>query len=158
MSGQSDRVTLRRYSDGKLSGSRNGTDDCSQDPDGCHFCREPFASRQMRYPIKTDVSLSTWGVASVCMPCFKCEASACEIGKQSRVQRTCYGCGAPLLIPPYWGDVCSTRCYQRFRRQRKRELRRCTACKGAFKPARKDALYCSPKCRQSAYRTRNRLE
>ena len=33
-------------------------------------------------------------------------------------------------------------------------VRECAACENQFQPTRTDGIYCSPKCRQKAYRTR----
>lgn len=53
--------------------------------------------------------------------------------------------------------VCSTACKQvawRVRRRLSRDRFACAGCGGAFRPARADARYCTPACRQRAYRSR----
>ena len=180
-------VTATRYFSEEMSASRNATwfhglsrnDRCSIDPDAftpnagvCHHCRNTFAADQTRYPIMTDLDLKMgWGLASVCMVCFK-GASKDETGPQERHQRDCRGCGAPMLTPlhgPYAKKICSTRCYQRDYRKRRRgrdsvvawkaHRPNCAVCKKSLdqwgKPhRRKDSVYCSSKCRQWAYRRR----
>jgi hypothetical protein len=54
-------------------------------------------------------------------------------------------------------------CYWRQLRARRREERMlrkvtCEGCGGTFQPSRSDALYCSPACRQAAYREHKRAE
>lgn len=44
---------------------------------------------------------------------------------------------------------------RRHRRIERRPARRCVRCKWHFTPTRADALYCTHKCRQIAYRTRH---
>jgi hypothetical protein len=77
-----------------------------------------------------------------------------------RAHLHCDGCGS---CTPRWSRkrhlqrriLCSA-CYQR----RYRALRRlgsiavCSGCSSTFTPARSDARYCSPACRQRAYRER----
>lgn len=62
---------------------------------------------------------------------------------------------------------CSEECGELTRRDRRRYLRRsrpfpepvgCVTCDRLFTPRRADARYCSPACRQSAYRRRTRTE
>jgi hypothetical protein len=176
----SEKISTSRNADWFRGLSRN---DCvSIDPDAfkadarvCHHCRNPFAAHQTRYPIMTDVENIGigWTLASVCMACSKV-ASDDEIGPQERCQRDCRGCGAPMLTPlygPYAKEVCSNRCYQRDYRKRRRgrnsvvawKARRpnndCAVCKKPLdqwgqQHKRKDSVYCSPKCRQWAYRRR----
>jgi hypothetical protein len=183
-----DRVTATRYFSEEISTSRNAdwfwglshNGILQVDPDAftanarvCHFCRNPFAADQMRYPIMTDVEEKGRALASVCMICFKV-ADEAETGPQERCQRDCRGCGAPMLTPlygPYEKEVCSNRCYQREYRKRRRgqnsvvawKARRpnndCAVCKKSLdqwgqQHKRKDSVYCSPKCRQWAYRRR----
>jgi hypothetical protein len=176
----SEKVSPSRNADWFHGLSRNGI--LKVDPDAfkanaraCHFCRNTFAADQTHYPIMTDVENIGigWTLASVCMACFKV-ASDDEIGPQKRFQRDCRGCGAPMLTPlhgPYAKEVCSPRCYQRDYRKRRRgrnsvvawKARRpntnCKVCKKSLdqwgqQHKRKDSVYCSPKCRQWAYRRR----
>lgn len=153
-------VTPIRYFTGRLSGSRNGKAECIRDPDRCHYCQGRFTAGQMRYPLWTvlDNYWLNMGIASVCMPCFK-DAPADEATKLERFERECHGCGEPILTHgrgPWRWITCSTRCNQRYHRQRKRQWqgRNCKCCKRWFRGKRKDSLFCSNKCRQSAYRAR----
>lgn len=140
-------------------------------PSVCHHCREKFAVGQMRYPIRTEVEEYGWALASVCMDCFKC-ASDEETSNQKRYQCECRGCGEPMLTPryrPFHFLVCSNRCYQRDYRKRRRntgsviswkgqyrQQPQCAVCKKHInKQSRTDVVYCSPACRQWAYRRRH---
>src|SRR5262249_55244650 len=92
-----------------------------------------------------------------------------------RFERECAGCGEPLMTPlrrPFYG-ACSERCHQRDYRKRRRGHESvvqwkdgrphevCAVCKQSLDKfgqpnKRKDAIYCSPACRQCAYRQRRR--
>lgn len=161
-------VTRKRKFSRKLSQSRN---DYSAHPNGCHHCRQAFNSGQTRYPIVTSINRGNgWGLASVCMDCFKC-ASETETSKLDRCQRACRGCGEPMLTvvnarKGRW-DVCSNRCYQRDYRKRRRGYlsvvqwktgpgRYCQCCKKPIRSKRRDAQFCSNACKQWAYRRRGR--
>jgi hypothetical protein len=176
-------VTDRRKFSSKMSASRNAdwfwgltyneriaidADAFKADPTVCHHCRNRFAVGQMRYPIMTMIDgLSGWALASVCMSCFKV-ADEDETGTQQRHQSKCRGCDAPILTPSlgphHRFEVCGNRCYQRAYRKRRRGLASvvdwkmqrpvCEACKQAIKPSRRDARFCSNKCRQWHYRRR----
>ena len=98
-------------------------------------------------------------------------------------QHHCRGCGKPVLCgedivvpwrsgrryvvrhadrdgPTGWRRVyhCSTACYWRQLRARRREERSrsviCESCGGTFQAPRRGARYCSGSCRQDAYRRR----
>jgi hypothetical protein len=171
-------VTDTRKSSQEFSSSRNATyNDC---PDAfkanaavCHHCRSAFVEKQVRCPIMTDIEGRGWALASVCMGCFE-TAAQCEKSPLERYTRDCKGCGVPMLTPlrgPYSNLVCSNRCYQRDYRMRRRgrdsvvtwKARRpnstCTVCRKPLdqygeQHKRRDAVYCSAKCRQWAYRCR----
>jgi len=155
-------VTETRNFSEEISPSRNKADECA-------WCNTVFAPGRMRYPI-----LGVGHIESVCMDCFKAGyddptiLDQC-ISRLKRVVRNCAGCGEPMLTMAkarrgQW-HVCSYRCYQRDYRKRRRgvgsvinwklESRppQCACCRRAFKPKRRDALYCSNKCRQRRYRT-----
>jgi hypothetical protein len=141
----------------------------------CHFCRNAFLEGETRYPIMTDVDEAKMGgdLASVCMICFTV-ADEAETGPQKRFQRNCRGCGAPMLTllhGSYAKEICSNRCYQRHYRKRRRGRNSvvawkasrpnndCAVCKKPLdqwgkQHKRIDSVYCSPKCRQWAYRRR----
>jgi predicted RNA-binding Zn-ribbon protein involved in translation (DUF1610 family) len=176
-------VTDHRYFSGKISQSRNNGEplsDSATTPDNCHHCREPFARGRMRYPIFTGVDRGCgWGLASVCMDCFKdeCdydewierECSGPEEKKLKRAVRKCAGCGEPIFTAidaryfVAW-SVCSNRCYQRAYRKRRRGREsvvdwkseswypRCESCGEKFQPTRRDARFCCNACRQRHYR------
>jgi predicted nucleic acid-binding Zn ribbon protein len=151
-------VTPLRHFSGKMSGSRNGTRtrdgdlDCWRSVDAacCYWCRDRFASGQMRYPI-----LHEWKCqpVSLCLDCFKSPAAdgydpaamqqaAHKDREESharfnldppkrrapvapRRETTCPGCGEPIFVSPNLRSMtlrfCSMRCYQRTYRKRRRE-------------------------------------
>ena len=129
-------------------------------PEVCHRCRNPFQPpSRLRFPILTDVRFgSGWERVSVCWLCYK-DASSSETTHMERYSRDCAGCGEPMRTPLYgrfnW-HVCSSRCYQRARRNMGRSFKTCEVCKKSFSPARADARYCSSACRQWIYRQRKR--
>lgn len=101
-------------------------------------------------------SLGLWQLewVPVCEPC----AGPSAVDKAGR-SYVCGGCGMEMKGPEAWKSrVCSERCEQRVRRSRKKamELRACTSCGKSFK-GRADARFCSPPCRQQAYRQRSKV-
>lgn len=87
----------------------------------------------------------------LCEPC----AGPADTARVTDV-RTCGGCGLRMRSPAGWrGRFCSERCEQRVRRARRKVLssRACHVCKERF-TGRADARFCSPACRQLAYRLR----
>jgi hypothetical protein len=136
-------------------------------PYACHWCRNFFASKQMRYPIKTrEAHRNGWGLASVCVGCFKC-AGPDAVGPPSlkRHQVGCAGCGEPMMTfvgmrNGSW-HVCSNRCAQRDYRKRRRAYAsgtngqaRCQSCNQILSSMRGNARFCSNRCRQRGYRQR----
>jgi hypothetical protein len=147
--------------------------------DVCYYCRQRFSADQMRYRIMHAVP-SGWGAALLCMECFKLETDVSCLGAgrggkpAPRHTIQCAGCGEyinTILNPRYQQWLyCSNRCYQRCYRKRRRgrdsvidwkvgRTNQCEVCKkqlDAFgeQHRRRDALYCSGKCRQWAYRRR----
>lgn len=81
-------------------------------------------------------------------------------GKRTRgeYQHWCDRCGRPFmgaLARRYCSDECGQRTRaERRDRTRDRESRRCVVCGDPFTPPRADGRYCSPACRQKAYRRR----
>jgi hypothetical protein len=72
----------------------------------------------------------------------------------------CPGCGIAMSFSSLdayttrW-VACSTRCYQRaWRRSRRMKATLCAMCRRPFQSPRTDARFCSPACRQRAYRER----
>jgi hypothetical protein len=140
--------------------------------DVCYYCGERFEPNQMRYRVMQAVA-GGWGPALLCMECFKQETDESCLGYGvTRHITQCPGCGEYInTVENYnlnW-RYCSNRCYQREYRKRrhgrdsvvdwKGHRQHCAVCKKKIdtfgKPhKRKDAVYCSPKCRQWAYRRR----
>jgi predicted nucleic acid-binding Zn ribbon protein len=67
----------------------------------------------------------------------------------------CLGCGRAMALRAGL-MVCSSACYQRELRRRRRARRRqiCAGCGAEFVPGRRDAVFCSNACKQRAYRVR----
>jgi len=161
-------VTDARYISRKTLQKRNADE---PGPDACFYCSAAFQPDQMRYPIRNFGGVRSWfepDFVSVCMDCFK-QADDDVTSKQTRYERKCQGCDAPILTPTdgvFAYGVCSKRCYQRAYRKRRRKgggstvswkgsgQPICQTCKHSFVPSRKDACYCSDACRQRAYRGR----
>ena len=144
--------------------------------DNCHWCLDPFAEPKRKRFVIMDANADNWGweLHSICFECFKRGEGASQDSGLSleRVTRECAGCGEPISIPrhQYRGNwrwfshgVCSMRCYQRAYRKRRRQhgstidwkggiRARCECCKQLITSKRKDARFCSNKCRQRQYR------
>jgi hypothetical protein len=151
-----------------------------QSADVCYYCRESFEPGQRRWRILNAVPAG-WRPALLCMDCFKQEDDVSVLGSDGfgnaapRHTVRCDGCGeyvSTILNPRHrnW-NYCSNRCYQRSYRKRKRgrdsvvdwkghrRRSQCVVCKKNLdrygeKHKRKDAKFCSSKCRQWAYRRR----
>jgi predicted nucleic acid-binding Zn ribbon protein len=172
-------VTGRRRIFGNSSWKRNdeGHFDRSVEAHTCHWCRDPFESGQVRYPIFESIRHGNgyWGLVSVCGPCWQHaqtngNITECMYITLDRQQCSCAGCGEPIMTNTNYRAlkwrICSNRCYQRQYRKRRRANRvdrkgeyhrqHCAAC-GHYMPAdkkRRDAKFCSDKCRQWQYRRR----
>jgi predicted nucleic acid-binding Zn ribbon protein len=111
---------------------------------------------------------------AVCMPCMdelieQCRPFYClhvpweglrARGYRSDYQHWCCRCGRPFLgamVRRYCSDECGerTRRERRDRRGPVPAVRQCGTCGTGFRPQRSDGRYCSPACRQRAYRSRN---
>ena len=87
--------------------------------------------------------------------------------RRRHIETTCGGCGRPIMTVAKlrkgqrWPvRACSQRCVRRMRirpeaRKRWPVERKCR-CGALFMPKRSDAIYCSPACKQAAYRWRHR--
>ena len=182
-------VTDSRHFSQEISTSRN-VNDKPPSPDKCCWCLKSFGGGQMRYPIIFDEFFNVKSdkfhtvIASLFMHCFKAayeEENWYPLGTDrngnaaSRCNTQCSGCGEPIQTISnsrylFW-RYCSTRCYQRDYRKRRRGQNSvvdwkggrpnlfCAVCKTQLdhygkQHKRKDAVYCSARCRQWAYRRR----
>jgi hypothetical protein len=71
----------------------------------------------------------------------------------------CRGCDRQVVaVDDYWHGYCSDGCwrrgYDKDRQLGEPEPRQCVMCPAVFTPARRDGRYCSPACKQAAYRMR----
>jgi hypothetical protein len=81
--------------------------------------------------------------------CLNCHMRERQRGQR---QRHCVECGG---LGIYARGLCLN-CYMRdYRRHHRIKLRACAVCATAFQSVRRDALYCSPSCRQKAKRFGN---
>lgn len=158
-------VTDKRHSQSGQSDNRNDSID-QLTPDACHDCREPFEHGQTRFPVS-----GRWNeLVSVCGLCFKDGCIAPGVNDPPRHNLRCKGCGAPIHSPTkgrFRWQVCSDRCRQREYRKRRREnggstvswkyqcTPQCAACKQPISGKRKDARFCSARCKQWAHRRRH---
>jgi predicted nucleic acid-binding Zn ribbon protein len=85
-----------------------------------------------------------------------------ELFTRPRFTIICRWCGRTAYYTDWvWRVVCSDYCRDRLRpssqtRAAARIGRPCEVCGDPFTPPRSDGRYCSPACRQKAYRRRNR--
>jgi hypothetical protein len=138
-------------------------------PGQCWRCRTPFSpddlvtlvGRNFHYCSRSDERVYRnpnfeWG--TMCPRCTTAQERA-SAGRRLN----CEGCRQPLAMPDglYRRRVCSVRCEQRYRRRRQRERRLMTRCEGCdrfFAARRDDSRFCSPACRQKAYRGRKKRD
>ena len=172
-SGNADRAPYPVRTYGELTAQ-------SQSAEFCYYCPERFEPVQLRWRV-TAGTASGWGPALLCMDCFKQEDSLDVLGRgpddNPALRHTiqCAGCGeyiSTIRNPrhDHW-NYCSNRCYQRCYRKRRRGQEsvvqwkggrpksQCVVCKNLIDPygkehKRKDAKFCSSKCKQWAYRRR----
>jgi hypothetical protein len=101
-----------------------------------------------------------------CPACF----TACEWsskGPKEIAFRLCVRCERPFTQRLRWrwgrgrAHFCSTACATSYHAQRRKAARAraregcwCAECQASFEPSRSDGRYCSPACRQRAYRRR----
>jgi hypothetical protein len=83
-------------------------------------------------------------------PCGYCARPVGWYDDQARRRRTLYYCC----------NRCRGRAYNQLQKARRSAARHltCATCKTTFTPARADGRYCSPACRQRAYRQRRASE
>ena len=129
----------------------------------CERCATPFGPTDAVYEARRLVGPRPpwrlrpgWQRQRVCVRCA---------GSRARIEQCCAHCARPVFVLPRrvpGRPFCSPRCrslLQSARRRRERaepRPRTCDACGAAFTPPRKDGRYCSPACRQRAYRHRTR--
>lgn len=145
--------------------------------DHCTRCGSRFAHDESRYVVWERIVYAVYcdGAfhiagcrwVSVCATCLRPAEQTPHYFQ--RLEFTCLGCCAPLVRPLkashcYRGSetpqdaVCSDRCYKRARRAYRQAFRMfqpCASCEHMFRPERSDSRYCSPACRQRAYRRRH---
>ena len=137
----------------------------------CTRCEAPFAADTTIYMVRERVIWEVthdgrvfweWKTVAACEQCLTVQEQA----YQHTALGTCGGCAHRLMLAAenkyrdgrQWAvRACCDRCVQRIRRNGKcKRIRRstwCTDCGKAF-DAKRTATFCSPACRQRAYRQR----
>ena len=124
----------------------------------CTRCEQPFGGNrflafmvgdEILWTIRGDLALIGWEVVAVCEACVTAKERATATRSVD-----CKGCGITMLSRLRWrGMTCSTRCAQRWLRQRRRVKNLiCKTCGLRFERSRTDAKFCSNACRQKAHR------
>jgi hypothetical protein len=97
--------------------------------------------------------------------CGKCWKGLNLDARWHKEARPCDSCGGPVINQARRHELsitaCSPYCHKRIenaryraKRSQHRTERPCATCGEPFIPERSDRLYCSPKCKQRAYRQR----
>lgn len=133
-------------------------------PVTCVRCREVIDAADTLVLIGYRRIGSGVGAAAVCIPCSQQDRYTWPWYWTGRPRdeygpRPCRHCGRRFygeLARRYCCDACGelARRERRPSRARPAYLARCVECDALYVPARADARYCSPACRQSAYRRR----
>src|SRR5271163_1868419 len=132
----------------------------------CTRCWGRFGDNMTAYMVIERVAHSVLGygdsaIAAVHVDKWTPVCDACASPKETAhatKQSACAVCGQRVMAPPHRREssVCSSRCYQRQRRARRRSLAKatCAGCGLGFASKRKHTRFCSDACRQRAYRER----
>ena len=125
---------------------------------------EPYICRLCGAPLRPPARIRYRGGYNIvevfyCDSCFEGKKET-EHGYWNSTLRRCEICGVGMSVKRS-GKYCSWQCqnkgYAKQRREQRAERREnitCEICGEAFTPKRADAKYCSPACRQRAYRER----
>jgi hypothetical protein len=139
----------------------------------CTRCETPFDPDAMAFMVRENA----WGIVAVCRKCLTdeeqkelklCLLANPDQARRRHIEATCGGCGQRILTVAKlrkgqrWPvRACSERCAQRMRRKpaasKRWPIERKCPCGGLFMPKRSDAIYCSPACKQRAYRRSHAL-
>ena len=119
--------------------------------------RELVWARDVLVEMAPEPVTATTGVSM--HPCLSVtpKAKTCRHCERELGEREIYAVGASRSRRAWW----CWRCVQaddaeqaKERRRRRRANRRCAQCAARFTPPRSDGRYCSPRCRQAAFRSR----
>ena len=148
-----------------------GCRSCYRNVMPCDRCRRDLAAGETVYRLSL-IAGHPWAdalVLYVCGPCCDPTKETWLRGREWRQPLACRGCGRPIIYDkvrkvPRHGS-CSLACRRtvytiqpRKSRARQRPQAICQTCSQPFMPKRSDAGYCSPACRQLAYRQRQHAE
>ena len=123
----------------------------------CVGCKGPFAPEALWAFGNAD---NVWHTRLLCRPCVDREWPYAGYPVSQRRSRVCCQCGRRRYQNVHRLHVyCTEDCERQARRERRRRPRGrkpgvCTYCEQPFTASRSDARYCSPSCRQFAYRQR----
>jgi len=134
----------------------------------CGYCARTLAPDE---PVALCV-YKTWqhghgmtGRAPICDDCIKVPGRRGLFALRTEHERLwlgahCENCRRRLIVPPdarRKHACCSDRCLRAVKKAGRHRVRAftCDTCGATFPPARTDSRYCSPACRQKAYRQRN---
>jgi hypothetical protein len=130
----------------------------------CTRCAGPFGDNMTAYLVRETIVAQIFGTGDAAFAATDYKLTpvcdACVTPKEAAnttKASNCAVCGQRMMTAPFPPrSVCSSRCYQRQLRARKRASARatCSTCGLGFVPKRKDARFCSDACRQRAYRGR----
>jgi hypothetical protein len=128
----------------------------------CARCSQPIAPEAPIWQARCPVGDGFWH-APVCATCAPAAITWPPLDRWTA--RPCAGCERPVYQQRYTPAVyCSERCRwqvanqaRRVDRERHRQ-KRCAMCRNPFAATRRDSRYCSPACRQRAYRQRRGAE
>ena len=109
-----------------------------------------------------EVYTDVFAVAPTCVACAETTGGHHSVGWGPQIVVGCAGCHRPMVTgrdSVRRHPVCSIECLYRFRKDERarwavKPKRLCETCGTAYRPKRADARYCSPACRQKAYRRR----
>lgn len=128
------------------------------DASGCAKCGKAIAPDE-RITWKRILVPGFLGSDEVKAPC--CDICVGEDPYYLLTSKVCGHCGRPVRLKPrkyqrrFWcSNRCSQRWYNAHRIPRYKPRVICGCCGSDFKPARRDAAFCSSACRQRAYRQR----
>ena len=136
----------------------------------CGSCGRAFTDEDTVYLTSHRIDKNrwkTWGRVPVCESCWEDRQERGLFlyngrGASYLKPETCEGCGRRVMLRirdyGHCRVYCSRQCASAIGNARRRQpvpSRTCAACDTEYQPKRRDARYCSGRCRQKAHRRRN---
>ena len=155
-----DKIKAKPYSHRMFVAEKTG--------EHCGYCGKTLSAEEEVTLCSYGIRWRQHGASPVCKACYDIPRSEREIQFHiigfhglPTVVLPCEACQRRLRLrvdPRRKRIYCSDRCYGRLSKPAaQRETIPCDICQEMFTPGRADGRYCSGKCRQKAYRQRNRL-